>query len=133
MKKFILSTLMAASFSLANAITLFPHFVDVAGDYEDGTPQELIEINMPTNHYRISPYFFSNLKSADDFLKDTLPFTNYPISKDERKLDDGTEIVIYRSSLEADGINKDKWSELYLVQLPDGKFIVGIAEDAVSL
>lgn len=133
MKKCILSALMAVTFSIANAYTLFPHFGDVVGDYEDGTPQELIDLNLPTDHYRITPFFFSDLKSADEFLMDTLPFSNYTIDKDQRKLDDGTEIIIYRSSLEADGLNKDKWSELYLVQMPDGKFIVGIAEDSVTL
>lgn len=133
MKKLILSALLAATFSMANAISLFPHFGDVAGDYEDGTPQELINLNLPTNHYRISPFFFSDIKSADEFLMETLPFSNYQIDKAERKLDDGTEIIIYRTSLEADGLNEDKWSILCLVQMPDGKFIVGIAEDSVTL
>ena len=133
MKKFILSVLLAATFSMANAISLFPHFVDVAGDFEDGTPQELIDLNLPTDHYRISPFFFSEIKNADEFLMDTLPFSSCQIDKEERKLDDGTEIIIYRTSLEADGLNKDKWSALYLVQSPDSPLIVGICEDEVTL
>lgn len=129
MIKFILSLMMASVFSAANAITLFPHFVDVAGDFRDGTTDIFIELNIPTLCWQVSPHFFKNLKDADSFLMDTLPFSSYDIKKETDKLEDGTEIITYISSLEADGINEGKWSRLYLIQKPDGHFYVGLAED----
>lgn len=123
---------MAMSFSIANAITLFPHFVDVAGDYESGTTDKFVELGIPTIHWKESPFFYSNIKDADAFLMDTLPFSSYTIEKETRTLEDGTEIVCYTSSLEADGLYKDKWSKLYLVQSPDGPLYVGICEDQLN-
>lgn len=132
MKKTVFSLIMAMSFSIANAITLFPHFVDVAGDYESGTTDKFVELGIPTIHWKESPFFYSNIKDADAFLMDTLPFSSYTIEKETRTLEDGTEIVCYTSSLEADGLYKDKWSKLYLVQSPDGPLYVGICEDQLN-
>lgn len=132
MKKAILIFLLIFSFSSAYSITLFPHFVDVAGDFTDGTTEKFVNLNLPTTAWRVSPSFYKTLKDADSFLKDTLPFSNYPIEKETKKLDDGTEIVIYTSSLEADGLYKDKWSKLYLVQTPDEPLYVGLYEDQLN-
>lgn len=65
------------------------------------------------------------------FLDDTLPTSNYSILKDKKRLDDGTEILTYTTSLEADGLNKDKYSILYLVQTPDEPLYVGLYEDDI--
>lgn len=129
MKRIILALIMAFSFSFANAITLFPHFVDVAGDYENGTPEKFAELNIPTIYWRVAPSFYSNIQDADSFLKDTLPFSSYSIERIANKLDNGTEIIVYSSSLEADGLNEGKWSKLYLLQSPDEPLYVAIYED----
>lgn len=123
---------MAMSFTIADAISLFPHFVDVAGDFEDGTTDKLVELGIPTIHWRVSPFFFSNIKDADSFLMDTLPFSSYTIEKETKNLEDGTEIICYSTSLEADGLYKDKWSRLYLVQSPDEPLYVGLCEDQLN-
>lgn len=132
MKKTVMSLIMAMCFSLANAITLFPHFVDVAGDYDDGTADKFVELSIPTGYWKVSPFFYSNIKDADAFLMETLPFSNYPIEKETKTLDDGTEIVCYTSLLEADGLYKDKWSRLYLVQSPGEPLYVGLCEDQLN-
>lgn len=132
MKKAILIFLIAFGFSTAQAITLFPHFVDVAGDFTDGATEKFTDLNISTIAWRVSPSFYKTLKDADSFLMDTLPFSNYPIEKETKKLDDGTEIVIYTSSLEVDGFYKDKWSKLYLVQSPDEPLYVGLYEDQLN-
>ena len=131
MRKFILTLILTFSFSIANAITLFPHFVDVAGDYEDGTPEKFTQLNIFTIYWRVAPAFYSNIDDADSFLKDTLPFSNYAIEKTVNVLDNGTKIITYTSSLEADGLNKYKWSKLYLIQSPGEPLYVGIAEDKI--
>ncbi len=132
MKKIIMLMVMAMSFSFGNAITLFPHFVDVAGDYESGTTDKFVVLSIPTTHWRVAPSFFNNMKDADSFLMDTLPFSNYVIDKETKTLDDGTEIVVYISSLEADGLYKDKWSRLYLIQSPGEPLYVGLCEDQIN-
>lgn len=124
--------MMVFSFTTAHAISLFPHFVDVAGDYKTGTTEKFTKLNIPTTLWQVSPFFYKTLKNADSFLKDTLPFSNYTILKEEKKLDDGTEIVIYSTSLEADGLYKDKWSKLILVQTPGEPLYVGLCEDPVN-
>ncbi len=133
MKKFILLLVTALSFTIAaDAYTLFPHFVDIAGDFEDGTPDKFYQLDIATNHWRVSPSFFNSIKSADDFLKNTLPYSSYDITRQARTLDDDTQIIIYTTSLAADGLYEDKWSVLYLVQTPGEPLYVGIAEDPVN-
>lgn len=122
---------MSLAFSIANAISLFPHFVDTAGDFDDGTPPKFKQLNISTKFWRVSPSFFSDIKNAEMFLDDTLPTSNYSILKDKKRLDDGTEILTYTTSLEADGLNKDKYSILYLVQTPDEPLYVGLYEDDI--
>lgn len=129
MKKTILASVMAMSFSLANAITLFPHFVDVAGDFNDGTTDKFTELDITVGYWRNSPYFYSAIKDADEFLMDTLPFSNYSIDKETKTLDDGTEIIVYTSALDSD---ESKWSKLYLVQTPGEPLYVGLCEDPVN-
>lgn len=132
MKKIILLLAIIAGGCMANAITLFPHFVDVSGDFNDGTGGKFIELNIPTKFWRASPAFYNSLKDADDFLKETLPFSSYTIDKEEQILPDGTQIVSYISSLEADGLYKDKISKLYLIQTPGEPLYVGLWEDPLN-
>lgn len=132
MKKVILFFLLVFSFTSAYSIPLFPHFVDVAGEFEEGSTEKFVALNIPTIAWRVSPSYFKTLKDADSFLMDTLPFSSYPIEKETKKLADGTEIVIYRSSLEADGLYKDKWAMLYLVQTPNEPLYVGLFEDELN-
>lgn len=120
---------MGICFSLANAITLFPHFVDVAGDFNDGTTEKFVTLNISTGFWQEAPFFYKSIKDADEFLMDTLPFSNYSIDKETETLDDGTKIVSYTSALDSD---KTKWSRLYLVQTPGEPLYVGLYEDPVN-
>lgn len=132
MKKFVLALAALIAASAANAITLFPHFVDVAGDYETGTTEKFVKLNIPTSYWRVSPALYEDLKSAEEYLQETLPFSSYSIERSSRNLEDGTVVITYTSSLEADGLNKDKWSRLYLVQSPKGPLYVGLSEDQIN-
>ena len=126
---FILLSVILLTVS-AHALSLFPFFGDVVGDYEDGTHPKFVELNLPTNHWRESPFWFKNIKDADEFLMDVLPFSSYQIEKDTKTLPDGTNVIIYSSPksdgvLEADGTARG-WSRLYLIQTPDEPMYVGI-------
>lgn len=134
MKKiiFLLTSLLIAI--SGQAITLFPHFVDIAGNYKEGTDQKFKELNIQTKNWNVNPYSYKTISEADEFLQETLPLSTYTISKDTQTLPDGTIVIKYTASL-ADGIfgtdetMAGKWSCLYLVQSPDGPLYVGIYED----
>lgn len=108
-------------YASSSAITLFPFFVDVAGDYNDGTPDELANLGITTMHYK-SPSFYSSLKEADEFLKDVLPFSNETILRNE-ETKGKVKIVEYISPM-----LYEKVSHIYLVQFPDKRFLVGYKE-----
>lgn len=126
MKKILFTVLMALSFFVADAIPLFPYFVDVAGDYNDGTPIELESIGLPCINYRRTPSFYSNIKEADDFLNDVMPVTNENIVRTVSHRD-GFNIVTYSSSI-SDEYN----SVIYLVETPLKEFIIGYGESETS-
>ena len=134
MKKFIFTLLSLFIAISCHAISLFPHFVDVAGNYKEGTVLKFEELNIPTKLWNENPYFYKTISEADDFLKDTLPFSNYKIEKDTKTLPDGTIIIKYSSSLAegplgTDESNLGKFSILYLVQSPGDSLYVGLYED----
>ena len=116
------------------AITLFPHFVDVAGNYKEGTDPKFVELNITTKQWNSNPISYKSIAEADEFLQSTLPFSSYSIEKDTQTLHDGTIIIKYSASL-ADGVfgvdetKAGKWSYLYLIQSPDEPLYVGIYED----
>lgn len=116
----------------ANAISLFPHFTDVAGDYQEGTNPKFTELNIPTTVWRVNPFFFSEIASADEFLADTLPFSSYHIEKDTKTLPDGTIIITYFAP-SSEGVlgtveTSSTGSYLYLVQTPGEPLYVGLFE-----
>lgn len=134
MKKIIFTLLSLFLAISCQAISLFPHFVDVAGNYKEGTTLKFEELNIPTKLWNVNPYFYKTISEADDFLKDTLPFSNYKIEKDTQTLPDGTIIIKYSSSLAegplgTDESNLGKFSILYLVQSPEDSLYVGLYED----
>lgn len=134
MKKlfFLLVSLFVAISS--HAITLFPHFVDIAGNYKEGSDLKFTELNIPVKQWNVNPSFYKTISEAEEFLQDTLPFSTYSIGKDTQTLPDGTIIIKYSASL-ADGIfgpdetMAGKWSYLYLIQTPGEPLYVGIYED----
>lgn len=134
MKKlvFMLVSLFMAFSSYA--ITLFPHFVDITGNYKDGTDLKFSELNIPTKNWNVNPLSYKTISEADEFLQETLPLSTYQIGKETKTLPDGTIIIKYSASL-ADGIfgtdetMLGKWSYLYLVQSPGEPLYVGIFED----
>lgn len=134
MKKFLF-LILALSFALSSqAITLFPHFVDIAGNYNEGTGPKFLELNIPTSQWNVNPSSYKTIAQAEEFLQETLPFSSYKIEKDTQTLPDGTIIIKYSSSL-ADGVfgtdesKVGKWSYLYLIQSPNEPLYVGIYDD----
>lgn len=126
MKKITLILSMAIVTITAQAIPLFPFFTDVAGDFKDGTTEELTKAGITCQHYA-KPSFYKTLAEADAFLKDVLPFSNETINRTEINKD-GIKTVIYTSPM-TDG----QTSTLYLVEIPQKGFYAAYNEGKPDL
>lgn len=117
---FIVMILMGLS---VNAVTLFPYFVDVAGDYKEGMYEELAVLKIK-GMYSAKPSFYSNIDEADTFYKDVLPFSSEKIERSE-SVDKETKvrIVKYMSPM-----LENKTSVIYLIQIPDKGFFLAYSE-----
>lgn len=122
MRKLILSLALGVGFITANAIPLFPFFTDVAGDYKDGSPEVFNALQMPCMYWQ-KPTFFSNLKDADAFLNDVIPYSTESISRSVKELDGGITVVTYTSPM-ANG----QTSVIYLLDIPKEGFLIGYNE-----
>ena len=121
MKKILIS-LAAVLMSLSSgAVTLFPYFVDVAGNYDDGTMEEMKVIGGECM-YSAHPSFYRSMDEAIAFYKDVMPFS--------------TEKIMYRP-VESDGIKGGVYfsmqenglvSLIYLVEIPEKGFYIGYDE-----
>lgn len=121
MKKLLTLLIAGAATMSAQAITLFPFFVDVAGDYDDKTPQELQPLGIDFM-YTAKPSFYTDLESSDAFLMDVMPFSSEPITRDEYQKGDAS--VVTYSSPQANGAV----STIYLISLPGDGFRVAYTE-----
>lgn len=122
MKKLVLAILLTVITLTANAVPLFPYFVDVAGDYKDGTPDAMAKVNIICSHWN-KPSWYTSLKAAQDFLNDVLPFSNESITQNSEEVN-GTKVVTYTSPM-YDG---EQTSILYLIEDPIEGFFVGYTE-----
>lgn len=125
MKKTIITLLLAVfSLSTASAISLFPFFIDVSGDYKEGTPEKLVELKVPCMYYCDTPSFYKTMNDAESFLHDALPFSTESISREESALTDKIKMIKYSSSFS----DNEKLSEMYLIEIKDYGFIIGYNE-----
>lgn len=106
----------------AHAIPLFPFFVDVAGDYNDGTPAAFEKQGISCMYWK-TPSFYSTLDEAVIFLEDVLPYSSEKITRTDREIGKKGKMVIYSSPMTTGQI-----SYLYLIQTPEDGFVTGYAE-----
>lgn len=112
---FILVSLWLA-FS-CHAVSLFPHFVDLVGNYKDGLVPEIESLDIDCL-YSYKCNCFYTIEAADSYLDDVLPYSNYTIVKKVNKKD-GKNMKLYASRLE------DGTSILCLVEVPgDGLYVI---------
>lgn len=121
MRKILFILTLILSSMAVNAIPLFPFFVDVAGDYNDGTPDEFKELFIESMYYRHNPGFYKTIEEADSFLNDVLPYSNYTIYRTKTEKN-GVKMVVFSSNMEEGA------SFLYLVEIPQKGFFIGYAE-----
>lgn len=117
MKKLVF--ILAALFITLNcqALSLFPFFVDLVGNYKEGAVPEVqaLEIDCLSSDKCND---FKTIKDADAFLNDVLPYSNYAILKKAAQKN-GRNMQIYVSLME-----DNRTSILGLVELPEGLYVV---------
>lgn len=118
MKKPILLFLLALISIAAQAVTLFPYFVDVAGDYQEGAP-EVLRDEGENPMYSARPTFFTSLDEAKTFYADTLPFSTETILVRDLPVKDGIRITVYVSPM-----LDDVMSAIFLIEMPDKTFYI---------
>lgn len=138
MKKKLFGILLAAVFLLcANATVLFPHFVDIAPNYEKGNAQELVDLGVDCGMYHSTTLGFmtSTFTEVENFFKDTLP---NDVKREERTVTIDKKkykLVVYSTLHVADDTIKDHalQSTIYVLQLPNDSFKAVYCEKKVAL
>ena len=110
--------LLALCFTIScKALSLFPFFVDLVGNYNDGPVEQLQPFEVECTYSNKSNYY-NSINEADVFLDDVLPYSNYSILRKKVKMK-GLDTEIYASLLE-DG----RTSVICLIELPDNGLYV---------
>lgn len=134
MKRFLYAMLfMAVSAIGMNATVLFPHFVDIAPNYEDGLTEELRKAGVTCGMYHsIKPGFMaSSFTEVESFFADTLPSD---VTREEKKIGDSL-LVIYTSvnTKSDDTIETTPLkSTIYVLHRPDNSFVAAYCEEKME-
>lgn len=133
MKKSVLTLLfITLGFIASNATVLFPHFVDIAPNYEKGDTETLI-MNGITNlmYHSTTPGFLtSKFSEVESFFEDTLPSD---VTKEEKNTPAGKLLIYYSLHKKDDTIKTpDTRYTIYVLQLPDDAFVAGYAEEEMK-
>lgn len=138
MNKKLFGVLLAMIFSVcANATVLFPYFVDIAPNYEEGNVKELVDLGVDCGLYHSTKpgFMTSTFTEVENFFKDTLPSD---VKREERTVTVGEKkykLVVYSSLNVADDTIKDHAlkSSIYVLQLPNDSFKAVYCENKVAL
>lgn len=133
MNKSILSLLfIMLGYIASNATVLFPHFVDIAPNYEKGDTEKLMAngINNLMYHSTTPGFLTSKFSEVESFFKDTLPSD---VTREEKNTSMG-KLVIYSSLHKKDDTIKtsDIRYTIYVLQLPGDSFVAGYAEEELK-
>lgn len=124
----IIAMLLVACVTGASATVLFPHFVDIAPDYEEGSTAELEAAGVECVMYHsLKPGFMaSNFTEVESFYKDTLPSD---VERTERVVGDNTLVIYSSVNKPADTIDTGEFkSVIYVLKRPDNSFVAGYWE-----
>lgn len=116
--KSLLVLLLAMVAHTSHAVTLFPYFVDVAGDYKEGSPAELKDCGVMGMYYA-QPSFYRNIDEARSFYDETMPFSTETIQIKELPENDVFKGIVYISPMQ-----DDVTSLIYLIETADKTFYI---------
>lgn len=117
----------------ANATVLFPHFVDIAPNYEDGLTEELQAAGVPCGMYHSTKpgFLTSNFTEVENLFKDSLPDD---VERTEQKIGDCL-LVVYTSLNKKDDTIKHKTLKctIYILKRADNSFVAAYCEQEEEL
>lgn len=125
--------LLLGSAVSANATVLFPYFVDIAPNYEDGLTEELKAAGVPCGLYHSTkPGFLnSNFTEVEDLFKETLPSD---VERVEQKRGNSMLVVYTSVNKKDDALNtKAKKSSIYILRRADNSFVAAYCEQEEEL
>lgn len=125
--------LLLGSAVSANATVLFPYFVDIAPNYEDGLTEELKAAGVPCGLYHSTkPGFLnSNFTEVEDLFKETLPSD---VERVEQKRGNSMLVVYTSANKKDDAPNtKAKKSSIYILRRADNSFVAAYCEQEEEL
>lgn len=134
MKRFLYALLLLIGSAVsANATVLFPHFADIAPDYEEGLTDELRAAGVPCGMYHSTrPGFMaSNFTEVEDLFRESLPAD---VSRSEQEAGDCL-LVVYTSVNQKDDTTKTKAlkSTVYILRRPDNSFAAAYCEQETEI
>lgn len=138
MKKKLFGMLFAVVFPLcANATVLFPHFVDIAPNYEDGNLKEFADLGVDCGicHSTTPGFITSTFTEVENFYKETLPSD---VKREERIVgEEKYKLVIYSSIHKSSDIDTIKTNALqctiYVLQQENDSFKAVYCEREVEI
>lgn len=125
--------LLLGSAVSANATVLFPYFVDIAPNYEDGLTEELKAAGVPCGLYHSTkPGFLnSNFTEVEDLFKETLPSD---VERFEQKRGNSMLVVYTSVNKKDDALNtKTIKSYIYILRRADNSFVAAYCEQEEEL
>lgn len=125
--------LLLGSAVSANATVLFPYFVDIAPNYEDGLTEELKAAGVPCGLYHSTKLGFlnSNFTEVEDLFKETLPSD---VERVEQKRGNSMLVVYTSVNKKDDALNtKTMKSYIYILRRADNSFVAAYCEQEEEL
>lgn len=133
MKRFIISAVSVLILAFASEATvLFPHFVDIAPNYEEGNTPELTAAGVDCAMYHSTKpgFMASDFTEVEAFFKDTLPGD---VSRSETKVGDCV-LVTYSSAHDKNDAMETGtiMYTIYVLRRPDNSFVAAYCEKKVK-
>lgn len=133
MKRILMTVIMMTSLMIAvNATVLFPHFVDIAPDYEEGSTPELTAsgIDCAIYHSTKPGFMASNFTEVETFFKDTLPSD---VERMESKSGDNILVTYTYVSKKKEAVDTGCLkSTIYVLKRPDNSFVAAYCEKRIE-
>ncbi len=112
------------------ATVLFPFFVDIAPEYEEGLPEVMREAGVDCGLYHGTKpdFLLQTFTGVEGFYKDTLPDD---VMREERMVGKYKLVKYYTMTRSNDTIKTDEIrSAIYVLELPDNRYMTVYCESS---
>ncbi|MDE5842670.1 MAG: hypothetical protein K2H35_02905 [Muribaculaceae bacterium] len=116
----------------SNATALFPFFVDIAPNFEDGTTDELeaMGVECAAYHSTRPGILTSTFTQVEEFFKDTLPAE---VTRIEKKVGDNLLVAYISEPRKNDTMSTSSYRfTIYVIRHPDDSFVAAYCEEEIE-